>query len=152
MEVAMNVLLLHLPRTRQSYLGLFSMEEPLAHLFLGPVLRSRHKIRFIDLRVTPGLGRELGEFRPDAALVGVAPLSIGAADKVLTDLRDRFPGIRILLFPDSEYGNSHVEERPLDFVRPLADALAQPFFVTQLRKIVPEALAAWEEGGSPAGI
>jgi len=146
-----NVLLLHLPLARRSYLSRFSLPEPLAQLCLAPVLQGsdglgdRHDVRVVDLRVTPALDRELGGWRPGVALVGVNPLTIASADRVLADLRARFAGIRVLLFADAEYGNSHVHERPLDFAHPLADAIAQVFSLARLRAIVPAAVAAWEE-------
>ncbi len=148
----MNVLLLHLPLARRSYLSRFSLVEPLAQMYLAPALAPRHASRLLDLRVTPSLDRELEGWRPDAAVVGVNPVHYAACDRTLADLRERFPRIRILLCADAEYGNTHVEERPHDFAHPLADALVRPFFLAPMRRIVPQALAAWEEGRSIADV
>ncbi len=140
----MNVLLVHLPLARRSYLAFFSLPEPSATIFLAPVLAGQ-RLRFVDLRLT-SLEHGVGGFRPDAALVSVGPLTVGALGPVLSELRARFPGLKILLHADAEYGNAHVSERPLDFVHPLADALVQPYFLARVREIVPAALAAWEAG------
>jgi len=142
----MNVLLLHLPLARRSYLSFFALPEPLAAIFLAPVLRERHAVRFVDLRLERSLARGLGGFRPDAAVVGVNPLTLPVLGPTLAELRVRFPALRILLHAEAEYGNSHVSERPLDFVHPLADALVQPYFFARLREIVPATLAAWADG------
>ncbi len=141
----MNVLLVHLPLARRSYLSYFTLPEPSAAIFLAPALAERHRLRFVDLRLTGDLRRALAGFRPDAAVVGVNPLSIPALGPVLEELRARFPALRVLLHAEAEYGNTHVSERPLDFAHPLADALVQPYFLTRLREIVPAALAAGEE-------
>lgn len=148
----MKVLLLHLPSARRSWLARFSVPEPLAQIYLAPALADRHELRLVDLRVTPKLERELDGFRPDAAVVGVNPVHYAAADRPLAELRQLFPRIKILLCADAEYGNTHVEERPLDFAHPLADAIAQPYFLATLRTIVPQALAAWEEGRPIADV
>jgi magnesium-protoporphyrin IX monomethyl ester (oxidative) cyclase len=142
----MKVLLLHLPLTRRSYSSHFTLSEPLAEVFLAPALAGRHELRLVDLRVTPDLERELGDFAPDAAAVGVGPLTIGAADRTLTALRARFPRIRILLFADAEYGNSHVAERPHDFAHELADALVRPTFLAPVQRVAVDVFAAWEDG------
>ena len=144
----MKVLLLHLRPAQRSYLERFSVPEPLAHLYLAPVLRPRHELRFADLRVTPNLERELDGFAPDAAVVGVNPLTHSALAPALERLRARHPRVRVLLTPEAEYGNSHVFERPLDFVDPLADALVPNHFLAVQRRTVPAALAAWEENRS----
>jgi len=148
----MRVLLVHLPLARRSYLSRFSLVEPMGQLYLGAALARRHEVRLVDLRVTPDLDSELDGFVPDAAVVGVHPLCHGAADRTLADLRQRFSRIRILLAADAEYGNAHVGERPLDFVHPLADALAMPYFLAPLMKVVGEALAAWEEDRPIASV
>jgi hypothetical protein len=122
------------------------MPEPLAHLFLAPALSPAHALRFIDLRITPHLERELGEFAPDAAVVGVNPLHHASADRTLAKLKQLFPGIKILLVAEAEYGNAHVEERPLDLVHPLANALVQPYFLAPMQRVAAQALAAWEAG------
>jgi len=147
----MNVLLLHLPQARASYQGTLSIPEPLAQLFLAPALAD-HSLRFLDLRWTRNLERALGDFRPDVAAVGVGPLTYGAAGGVLAKLRALFPDLRVLLFADAEYGNAHVFERPLDFAHPLADVLVQPFFLARIRKVVPEAIAAWSNGRDPREV
>ncbi len=141
----MRVLQLHLRPTQRSYIERFSLPEPLAHLYLGPALRPRHELRFVDLRVTPDLERELDGFAPEAAVVGVNPLTVSALGPTLARLRGRHPGVKVLLTPEAEYGNSHVFERPLDFVDPLADALVPNYFLEVQRRTVPQALAAWEE-------
>ncbi len=148
----MKVLHLQLPLTRRSYASRFSREEPLAHLYLAPVLAPRHDQRLVDLRVAPDLEGELAGFRPAAAVVGVGPLTQGALGSALTRLRALVPGIRVLLVPEAAYGNSHVQERPLDFVHPLADALAPNFFLTVLQRTVPAVLEAWEGGRALDGI
>jgi Radical SAM superfamily len=142
----MQVLLLHLPLARRSYLARFSLVEPMGQLYLGPALCPRHRVRLVDLRVTPDLDRELGDFSPEAAIVGVSPLTMPACGGVLTALRHRFPGIKILLVADAEYGNAHLGERPHDFVQPLADALVTTHFLAPMIRVVRETLAAWEEG------
>jgi magnesium-protoporphyrin IX monomethyl ester (oxidative) cyclase len=148
----MRVLLVHLPHPRRSYLSRFSLPEPLAQMVLAPALSASSDVRIVDLRVTPNLARELGGWEPDVALVGVSPLSYGAADRVLRDLRSIHARLRILLFADAEYGNAHVQERPLDFAHPLADAVAQPIFLAVLRRVVAEAVCAWKEGRPLAGV
>ena len=142
----MKVLLLHLPDARTSYILSFSRSEPLAPLYLAPALRPEHELRFVDLRITPKLSSELQGFRPEVAAVGVNPLSYRAADRTLAELRAAFPGIKILLFADFEYGSNHVTERPLDFAHPLADALVEPCFLAPMRKAVRGALDAWGQG------
>jgi magnesium-protoporphyrin IX monomethyl ester (oxidative) cyclase len=144
----MNVLLLHLPLARRSYLSRFAMPEPLAHLFLAPVLARDHALRFVDLRIAPDLERELGDFTPDAAVVGVNPLYLSAADRALAKLRELHPQIKILLCAEAEYGNSHVAERPLDLAHSMANALVEPYFLAPLRNVVRATLAAWESGHS----
>ncbi len=148
----MKVLLLHLPHARRSYLSTFAVEEPLAHLYLAPVLQPAHDARLVDLRMSPQLERELGGFVPDAAVVGVNPLTVATLGPTLARLRALAPAIRILLVPETEYGNSHVTERPLDFVHPLADALIPNFALVQLRTTVPAVLAAWEARAPLEGI
>jgi hypothetical protein len=142
----MKVLLLHLPLARRSWLAQFALPEPLAQLYLGAALKQRHELRFVDLRVTPDLERELAGFEPDAAIVGINPVYDAACDPVLARLRARFPRIRILLSPDAEYGNTHVTDRPLDFAHPLADALVEPYSLARGREIVPAVIDAWETG------
>ncbi len=148
----MRVLLLHLPHARRSYISRFSLDEPLAPLYLAPVLRDRHRLRFVDLRLTRDLGRALDGFQPDAAVVGVSPLTASSLEPVLSGLRERFPALRILLHADAEYGNSHVSERPRDFLHPLADALVEPYFLAPQREIVSGVLSAWEAGQSLSSI
>jgi magnesium-protoporphyrin IX monomethyl ester (oxidative) cyclase len=135
-----------LPLARRSYLSRFAMPEPLAHLYLAPVLARDHALRFVDLRIAPDLERELGDFTPDAAVVGVNPLYVAAADRALGKLRELFPHIKILLCAEAEYGNAHLEERPLDLAHPMANALVEPYFLAPLRNVVRAALAAWESG------
>src|SRR5262245_60724251 len=115
----MNVLLLHLPRARRSFLAHFGIDEPLAHAYLAGVLRTRHVLRFVHLRLTRDLARELGGFTPEAAVVGINPLTYATAGGVLEALRARFPRLKVVLVPEIEYGFSHVEERPQDFLHPL---------------------------------
>jgi len=148
----MNVLFVHLPLTRPSYLSAFVLPEPSGPIFLAPGLAGRHRVRFVDLRLTGKLARGLAGFRPDAALVGVNPLTVGTLGPVLAELRRSFPELCILLHADVEYGNSHVSERPLDFVHPLADALVEPYFLARQQEIVPAVLAAWEEGRGLADV
>ncbi len=148
----MKVLLLHLPLVRRSWLGQFSLPEPLAQMYLAPVLADRHELRLVDLRVTPRLEQALDGWRPEAVIVGVNPLYYAAADRSLALLRELFPRLRILLCADAEYGNGHVSERPLDFAHPLADALVEPYFLAPLKAIVVETLAAWDEGRSIAEV
>jgi pyruvate-formate lyase-activating enzyme len=148
----LRVLLVHLPLARRSYLSRFSLVEPMGQLYLGPALAPRHEVRLVDLRVTPFLDRELGMFVPDAAVVGTGPLVAAACERTLSELRHRFPKLRILLVADAEYGNAHVSDRPRDFVHPLADALVQPHFLAPLSHVVRETLAAWEEGRSIASV
>jgi hypothetical protein len=148
----MKVLLLHLPSARRSWLSRFSVPEPLMQMYLAPVLAGRHETRLIDLRVTPRLDRELDGWRPDAVVAGVNPLHYAAADRALAQVREITPRVKILLAADAEYGNSHVAERPLDFAHPLADALVEPHFLAALRRVVPAAIAAWEEGDSIADV
>jgi hopanoid C-3 methylase len=140
----MKVLLLHLPLPRSTYVSRFSVPEPLAALYLGPALAPRHEVRFVDLRITPDLARELDGFAPDAIACGVGLTSFGTAGPVLGELKRRFPNARALLFADAEYGNSHVHERPLDFACDAADAIVHPFFLAPLRRVVAQALEAWE--------
>ena len=148
----MNVLLLHLPLARRSYLSRFALPEPLAQMYLASALSPRHDVRIVDLRVRPELDRELSGWRPEAAVVGVNPLNVAAADRALAALRERVPGIRVLLAADAEYGNTHVGERPHDFALPLADALALPYFLAPMRRVVSDTIAAWEERRPLAGI
>src|SRR5262245_24750506 len=145
----MNVLFVHLPLARRSYIAQFALPEPLAPMYLAPVLRARHRLQFVDLRLARGLERalaRLGGFRPEAAVVGVAPLTLGSLGAVLAALRARFPELKILLHADAEYGNAHVSERPEDFLHPLADALVEPYFLSRQREIVAATLEAWEAG------
>ncbi len=148
----MRVLLVHLPLARRSYLSRFSLVEPMGQLYLGAALAARHDVRLVDLRVTPSFDRELGDFAPDAAVVGVNPLNAAACERTLSELRHRFPHLRILLVADAEYGNGHVSERPREFTHPLADALVQPHFLAPLARVVQATLAAWEEGRSIASV
>jgi hopanoid C-3 methylase len=148
----MQVLLVHLPLARRSYLARFSLVEPMGQLYLAPALQPRHTVRLVDLRVTPDLDRELGEFSPDTVIVGVNPLNVAALGGVLASLRHRFPGLRILLVADAEYGNGHVGERPHDFVHPLADALVVTHYLAPMIRVVRATLAAWEEGHSLASV
>lgn len=148
----MNVLLLHTPLARRSYLSRFSLAEPMGQLYLGSALAGRHDLRLVDLRVTPNLDRELDGWRPDAAVVGVNPVHYAACDRTLAELRQRFPRIQILLFADAEYGNTHVEERPQDFGHPLANAIVQPYFLAPMRRVVRQVLEAWEKGRSIADV
>ncbi len=140
----MNVLLLHPPYTRPSYFVRYTVTEALTGIFLAPVLRDRHALRLVDLRVTPDLQHELGDFTPDAVIVPVMPLTFGSLDTVLGRLRARFPGVRVLLVGAAEYGVAHLLERPLDFLHPAADALVPAFALHTLQRIVPEVLAAWD--------
>ena len=148
----MNVLLLHLPLARRSYLSRFALPEPLAQMYLGGALAPRHQVRLVDLRVRPDLDRELAGWRPDAAVVGVNPLTAAALERTLANLRSRFPRLHVLLAADAEYGNSHVSERPQDFTHALADALVVPYFVAPMQRIVAETIAAWEAGRSIAAV
>lgn len=148
----MKVLLLHLPLARRSYLSRFALPEPLAQMYLAAALSPRHDVRIVDLRVRPQLDRELLGWRPDAAVVGVNPLNVAASDRALAALRERVPGLRVLLAADAEYGNAHVAERPHDFALPLADALVLPYFLAPMRRIVSDAIAAWEEHRPLAGV
>jgi ATP-dependent Lon protease len=77
----MKILLLHLPLTRRSYLSHFTLSEPLAEVFLAPVLEGRHELRLVDLRVTPDLERELGKLLRKtatriASAAAAAPIAI----------------------------------------------------------------------------
>jgi hypothetical protein len=148
----MKILLLHLPLARRSYLSRFALVEPMGQMYLGAALRGRHDVRLVDLRVTPDLERELGEFVPEAAVVGVNPVHYAACDKTLAELRRLFPHLSILLVADAEYGNAHVSERPHDFAHPQADALALPIFLAPLIGVVQETLAAWEGDRSIATV
>jgi len=148
----MKVLLLHLPLARRSYLSRFSLVEPMGQLYLGAALRSHHDVRLVDLRVTPDLEREVGEFVPDVAVVGVNPVYYSACDRTLSDLRGLFPRLRILLVADADYGNAHIGERPHDFAHPQADALVLPYFLASLLRVVNETLAAWEGDRSIATV
>jgi len=121
-------------------------------MYLASALAPRHEVRIVDLRVRPDLDRELEGWRPDAAVVGVNPLTFAAADGALAALRERAPGLRVLLAADAEYGNSHVGERPHDFTHPLADALVLPYFLAPMRGVVSGAIAAWEERRSIAEV
>src|SRR5580765_5696202 len=143
-----QVLLLHLPLARRSYLARFSLVEPMGQLYLAPALVPRHRVRLVDLRVTPDLDRELGDYSPEVVVVGVNPLSFAACGGVLSALRHRFPGLKVLLVADAEYGNGHVGEHPHDFVHPLADALVVTHFLAPMVRVVRETIAAWEEGHS----
>jgi pyruvate-formate lyase-activating enzyme len=148
----MNVLLLHLPLARRSYLSRFSLVEPMGQMYLGAALRKRHDVRLVDLRVTPDLEAELGEFVPDAAVVGVNPVTFASCDRTLAEIRRLFPRLRILLVADAEYGNAHVSERPHDFAHTQADALALPIFLAPMIRVVLETLEAWEGGRSIAHV
>jgi magnesium-protoporphyrin IX monomethyl ester (oxidative) cyclase len=145
----MNVLFVHPPAARRSYIAQFALPEPLAQMYLAPVLRDRHGLRFVDLRLSRDLARalaRLGGFRPEAAVVGVNPLTVASLGAVLGGLRGRYPGLKILLHADAEYGNAHVSERPQDFLHPLADALVEPYFLARQREIVSATLDAWQAG------
>jgi pyruvate-formate lyase-activating enzyme len=142
----MNVLLLHLPNARPSFFSAFTTEEPLAHLFFAPVLAERHRLRFVDLRLSANLGRPLAGFRPDVALVGVRPQNLPALDPCLAELRRLFPKVRVLLFAEAEYGNTHVGERPLDFAHPDVEAICQPYLINEMKRIVPAVVDAWARG------
>jgi hypothetical protein len=148
----MNVLLLRPPFARPSYIHRFSMTEALTEAFLGPVLRDRHALHFVDMRVTPDLFRELGDFVPDAAVVSVMQLSHGTLDAVLGRLKRRFPKLRILITGAADYGVTHVTERPADYAHPLADALLPAFYIAVVGRIVPQVLSAWETGHDLAGV
>lgn len=141
----MNVLLLHPPATRGSFQELALLAEPVAYLTLGPAL-AEHRLRFVDLRLARDLRRELRGFVPDVAVVGVVPLTRGALDRTLAELRAASPGVRVVLFPDAEYGNAHVTERPEDFVHPEADALVRDAFLSDLLAVVPEVVRRWGAG------
>ena len=147
----MKILFLHLPLARRSYLSYFTLPEPSAAIFLAPVLAGKHELCFVDLRLSR-LVPALGDFRPEAAVVGVNPLTVSTLGPALAELRARFPVIRILLAAEAEYGNSHVNERPLDFVHPLADALVEPYFLARQREIVPAVIDAWERGAALDGV
>lgn len=129
----MNVLLLHPPLARRSYLEFSLRTEPIAHMVLGGALRRRgHAVRLVDLRVTPRLERELAGFAPDVALVSVHTLTHGSLDATLQRLRRLAPRAPVLLFADAEYGNDHVVLRPQDFFHPQADALVTHYFLAFL--------------------
>jgi radical SAM family protein len=144
----MQVLFVHLPLARRSYLSRFALPEPIAPLYFAPLLAPRHDVRLLDLRLGPASLSEALErsdlrgFQPRVAAVGVNPLYYRAADRTLAELRSHFPGIRILLFADAEYGNSHVTERPREFAHPLADALVEPYFLASSRPVVTQAIDA----------
>ena len=142
----MNVLLLRPPYVRRSYFTRFNLSEALTEIFVGPVLSGRHAVRVVDLRVTPDLERELAGFVPDAAVVAVAPQSLGGLDALLARLRGLAPRVRVLLVGAAEYGIEHLVERPRDFMRPLADALVPGYFLRPVQRIVSATLAAWDEG------
>lgn len=148
----MKVLLLRPPLARRSFTEVTLAEEPLASLVVGSVLRKRHEVRLVDMRMTPKLERELSDFEPDVAVVGVVPLVHGSLDRVLGELRDRFPGIRVLLIPDSEYGNEHVVLEPEEYFHPLADVLTTRSFLNDLVSVVPAVVNAWEDGSDPSSI
>jgi len=141
----MNVLLLRPPYVRRSYFTRFNLSEALTEIFVGPVLAGRHAVRVVDLRVTPDLERELEGFVPDAAVVAVAPQSLGGLDALLARLRGLAPRVRVLLVGAAEYGIEHLVERPRDFMRPLADALVPGFFLRPVQRVVAATLAAWDE-------
>ena len=142
----MKVLLLRPGYVRRSYFTRFNLSEALTEIFVGPVLTGRHAVRVVDLRVTPDLERELAGFVPDAAVVAVAPQSLGGLDALLARLRGLAPRVRVLLVGAAEYGIEHLVERPADFMRPLADALVPGFFLRPVQRIVAATLAAWDEG------
>ena len=142
----MNVLIVYPPNTRRTYLSRFALTEPLTGLFLGPVLRDRHAVRLIDLRVTPDLGRELGGFEPDAVVIAASPCTQGSLDGLLTLLKMRAPEARTLLVGAAEYGATHVQERPLDYAHPLLDAIVPGFYLYRMQTIVPRVLDTWADG------
>jgi hypothetical protein len=149
----MNVLFLHLPPARRSFQSQFALPEPLTQMYLAPALGARHRLRFVDLRLEQSLERaieRLEEFRPDVAAVGVNPLTLPGLGRVLGELRSRLPGLKILLHADAEYGNTHVSERPQDFLHPQADALVEPYFIARQQEIFSGTLDAWEAGREPA--
>jgi len=148
----MNILLLRPPFARRSYLARFALTEALTEIFIAPALRERHACHFVDMRVTPNLDRELGDFVPDIAVVSVMHLSHGSLDAVLGHLKHRFPTIRILLVGAADYGATHVTDRPEDFTHPLADALLPAFYIAVVGRIVPQVVSAWESGYDLAGV
>ena len=142
----MKVLLLRPGYVRRSYFTRFNLSEALTEIYVGPVLADRHEVRVVDLRVRPDLERELQGWVPDAAVVAVHPQTLGGLDALLARLRRLAPRLRVLLVGAAEYGIEHLVERPQDFMRPLADALVPGFYLRPVRRIVAEALAAWDEG------
>ena len=131
----MNVLLLRPPYVRRSYFTRFNLSEALTEIFVGPALADRHAVRVVDLRVRPDLERELDGWVPDAAVIAVAPQSLGGLDALLARLRGLAPRVRVLLVGAAEYGIEHLVERPRDFMRPLADALVPGFFLRPVQRI-----------------
>jgi hypothetical protein len=142
----MKVLLLRPGYVRRSYFTRFNLSEALTEIYVGPVLADRHEVRVVDLRVRPDLERELQGWVPDAAVVAVHPQTLGGLDALLARLRRLAPRLRVLLVGAAEYGIEHLVERPQDFMRPLADALVPGFYLRPVRRIVAEALAAWDDG------
>ena len=142
----MKVLLVRPPTARRSFSELGLRQEPVAHAILGAALKEAgHEVRFVDLRRARSIPDELGDFRPEAAAVGVIPATLGALDGVLDELVRSYRGISVLLFPDGEYGTTHVVERPEDFFHPMAEALSAEYFLNELVHVVPDVMNAWEE-------
>ncbi len=148
----MNVLLLHAPSARRSYVESFTLTEALNGIFLGPVLAGAHALRLVDLRVTPDLRRELRGFAPEAVVVAVAPASLPALDGLLAALAALRPRPRVLLLPAAEYGNTRFRERPHELQHPLADAALPAIALASQRRTVPALLAAWARGDDGAQV
>ncbi len=148
----MNVLLLHAPSARRSYVEHFTLTEALNGIFLGPALAGEHDVRLVDLRVTPRLRCELPGWRPDAVVVSVTPTSLPALDGVLAGLAAMAPPPRVLLLPAAEYGNVRFRARPWELQRPLADAALPVISLAAQRRAVPALLAAWQQGRDGADV
>jgi hypothetical protein len=148
----MKILLLRPPYARRSYLHRFALTEALTEVFLAPALRDEHDCRVVDMRLRPDLMRELAGFVPDAAIVSVMHLSHGSLDAVLGGLKQRFPGLRVLLVGAADYGVTHLTERPEDYAHPLADALVPAYYIAALKRVVPRVLSSWEHGDGLSDI
>ena len=119
----MKLLFLHAPLPRISFSVYGLSSEPLTAVYHATALASEHEIRLIDMRLRPKLARQLHDFKPDVAFVGVLPTTYITLDKILPELRRLVPGIKIVLLGEAEYGVDHLLERPLDFAHDEADIL-----------------------------